>query len=241
MAKKRPSNDSFPKKQKHHKDHFLSNEKALVRQLSHHGGLSSRPQTRHNTKADRTAPHIPYLTSLTSSPKVLPYLSYFSLDCPSETPSSIFPSNSCHAKSLSLQHPPAFPLTSCLMTKACLSSTLHKIPSHPVSFSFSPPAYVLSSFQAPFPPISDHAFTFLSPKFAMLPASLPPCLAPSSNIKTNSFPPLLFPFYRTLPLLNATQDPFPPRLILVFPSSIRLVFIPSTLSFPSFKAISVLI
>ncbi len=56
-----------------------------------------------------------------------------------------------------------------------------------------------------------------------------------------SFPPLLFPFYRTLPLLNATQDPFLARLILVLPSSIRFVFIPSTLSSPSFKAISVLI
>ncbi len=56
-----------------------------------------------------------------------------------------------------------------------------------------------------------------------------------------SFPPLLFPFYRTLPLLNATQDPFLARLILVLPSSIRLACAPNSPLSPSFKAISVLI
>ncbi len=78
-------------------------------------------------------------------------------------------------------------------------------------------------------------------KFAMLPASLRPLIWHPPPTQKPALFPLLFPFYRTLPLLNATQDPFPPRLILVFPSSIRFVFIPSTLSSPSFKAISVLI
>ncbi len=42
-------------------------------------------------------------------------------------------------------------------------------------FSFSSPAYALHALQAPFlPPISQHAFTFMSLKFATLPTSLRP-------------------------------------------------------------------
>ncbi len=92
-------------------------------------------------------------------------------------------------------------------------------------------------FFPPFPNMLSHSCP-LSSLRSLLPCA--PCLTPSSNIKTGSFLPLLFPFYRTLPLLNAAHDPFLARLILVLPSSRRFVFIPSTLSSPSFKAISVL-
>ncbi len=59
-----------------------------------------------------------------------------------------------------IQKTALFPLN-LLFIELCLSSTLHKIPSHPVSFLFCPPAYALSSFQAPFLPPPSKQFLFL--------------------------------------------------------------------------------
>ncbi len=72
------------------------------------------------------------------------------------------------------------------MTKACLSSTLHKIPFLPASFLFCPPAYALHVLQSPrFPPFSHHAFTFMTPS---RPPSFSPKLPPRQKQNARGIP-----------------------------------------------------
>ncbi len=87
------------------------------------------------------------------------------------------------------------------MTKACSSSTLHKIPLLPASFLFCPPADALSSFQAPLMVPSSS-----SPSFPYPPSTTTANLSPNELLWLPPFLPFSHIGKKRLPNVSSPND-----------------------------------